>query len=57
LVNINFLDLGSANLFKIYSVLLIMTSKNHEDIINAVKYFKKAGAQFYSFGCKKGLAL
>ena len=51
-------DLGSANLYKLYAVLLVLNkNKTNEDTMKAVKYFKKAGGLFYSVGCKKGLAL
>lgn len=34
-----------------------MMSKSSNDVVNAVKYLKEAGALFYAVGCKKGLGL
>lgn len=51
-------DLGSAILYKLYAVLLLMNkNQTSDDVQKAVNYFKKAGRLFYSIGCKKGLAL
>lgn len=49
--------IGSANLYKIYAVLLMMGKMEDKKYQTAVKCFKKARKFFYDSQCKKGVGL